>query len=236
MMLIMRSVAGVGIDDRTARARIRDAAITRFAADGVAATSVRAIAADADVSPGLVIHHFGSKDALRHECDEYVAAVIRQQKHDVLVSGASFDPVAALRAAQSHVPLTRYLARTVIDSSPHVAELIDELVDDAASYMADGVASGMLRPTEYPYARAAIVTLMSLGMLVLHEHVDRLLGVDLTRDMSRVDDAAEAAAYIGPMLELFSNGLISEEVAAAMRTVFVDGDAPALDQEEEPAS
>lgn len=236
MMLIMRSAHAADIDDRTARARIRDAAITRFAADGVSATSVRSIAADADVSPGLVIHHYGSKDALRHECDEYVAAVIRQQKHDVLVSGASFDPVAALRAAQSHVPLTRYLARTIIDGSPHVAELIDELVDDAASYMADGVASGMLRPTEHPYARAAVVTLMSLGMLVLHEHVDRLLGVDLTRDLSRVDEPGRAAAYFGPMLELFTNGLISDDVAAAMRTVLVDGDAPAPEHEEEPAS
>jgi len=35
--------------DLTARARIRDAALARFGADGVAATTVRAVAADAGV-------------------------------------------------------------------------------------------------------------------------------------------------------------------------------------------
>ena len=50
--------------DLTARARIRDAAIECFARQGFA-VSVRAIAAHAGVSPGLVIHHFGSKAGLR---------------------------------------------------------------------------------------------------------------------------------------------------------------------------
>lgn len=222
-ILSMRSAPDPVSDDRTAKARIRDAAITRFAADGVSATSVRAIAGDAEVSPALVIHHFGSKDALRHECDEYVAAVIRRQKHDAMVSGPSFDPLAALRASQSHVPLTAYLARTLVDGSPRVAELIDELVDDAADYMAEGVAAGTLLPTAYPYGRAAVVTLISLGMLVLHEHLNRLLGVDLTQDLAGLDDPTAAAAYIGPMLELFTNGLVSDDVATAMRAAFVDG-------------
>src|SRR3712207_8086528 len=53
-------------DDLTGRARIRDAAIRRFAVDGFG-TSVRAIAADAGVSPGLVIHHFGSKEQRSEE-------------------------------------------------------------------------------------------------------------------------------------------------------------------------
>ena len=47
--------------DLTARARIRDAALARFGAEGIAGTSVRAVAADAGVSPALVLHHFGSK-------------------------------------------------------------------------------------------------------------------------------------------------------------------------------
>src|SRR5690606_20135242 len=43
-------------------ARIRDAAIVEFAAHGFTKSTVRAIAESAGVSPGLVIHHFGSKD------------------------------------------------------------------------------------------------------------------------------------------------------------------------------
>lgn len=211
-------------DDRSTRARIRDAAVTRFAADGIAATTARAVAADAGVSPALVIHHFGSMDGLRQACDEYVASVIREHKHQAMAEGAALDVLAAMRRARQDVPLMRYLARSLADGSPAVAALIDELVADAAEYMAEGVRSGSLRPTAYPYQRAAVLTIWTLGAMVLHEHLERLLGVDLTSDPSKVAGAHAYANYIGPVLEVFTDGLVSDEVAAAMRTALVDAD------------
>jgi len=58
-ILNMRSV-----DDLTAAARIRDAAIERFGEQGFS-VGLRPIAEAAGVSAALVIHHFGSKDGLR---------------------------------------------------------------------------------------------------------------------------------------------------------------------------
>ncbi|SPL95857.1 Transcriptional regulator, TetR family [[Actinomadura] parvosata subsp. kistnae] len=66
-------------EDLTTRARIRDAAMTLFAEQGVKATTIRGIAEAAKVSPGLVQHHFGTKEALRLACDEYVLTYIRAQ-------------------------------------------------------------------------------------------------------------------------------------------------------------
>ena len=51
-------------EDLTTRARIRDAAIGLFGRDGFGPATVRAVASAAGVSPGLVIHHFGSKAGL----------------------------------------------------------------------------------------------------------------------------------------------------------------------------
>ena len=51
--------------DLTARARIRDAAIRHFADEGYERTTIRGIAVTAGVSPGLLRHHFGSKEELR---------------------------------------------------------------------------------------------------------------------------------------------------------------------------
>src|SRR5438874_8196984 len=48
----------------TTRAAILEAARRGFADRGYGATSIRAIAAEAGVDPGLVIRFFGSKDAL----------------------------------------------------------------------------------------------------------------------------------------------------------------------------
>ncbi len=208
------AAASTARSDRTARARIRDAAITRFAADGVAATSIRAIAAEADVSPGLVIHHFGSKDGLRAACDAHVAARIRQAKQQAVAAGAALDPIGALRAASQGPPVLRYLARTLAEASPQVAALVDELVDDAVAYQADGVRTGMLTESDDPRGRAVVLTMWSLGALVLHEHVARLTGVDLT------EDPATSGAWVVPATEALARGVLAEEIYDRVRDGF----------------
>lgn len=214
-------------EDRTTKARIRDAAITLFAEDGVAATSVRAIAAAAGVSPGLVIHHFGSKDALRVECDRYMAATIKEQKTTAMQAGANFDLLATLQQIREGPPVTRYLARTLVDGSPHVAEMIDEIVADGAKYMNDGVEAGLLRPTAYPYERAVVLTIWTLGALALHEHLERLIGVDLLGQPPT--DMTAATAYVGPVLEIMTEGVATPELAARMQALIVDADGHATD-------
>jgi len=70
-------------DDRTLRAVIRDEALRLFAEHGPGAVSVRQIAAAAGVSPGLIVHHFGSKDGLRDAVDQYVLAVFDRMLGDM---------------------------------------------------------------------------------------------------------------------------------------------------------
>ncbi len=216
-------------DDRTTAARIRDAAIECFAEAGVAATSIRTIAAKADVSPALVIHHYGSKEELRIACDEHVAGIIRQIKGEAMASGASFDPLAALARQSDGPPANKYLARTLVDGSKHVAELVDELVEDAMTYTELGVQSGMMKPTDYPHERAAILTIWALGGLVLHEHLARLIGVDITQDFS--GDPKAMSRYIAPALEI-AGGYITETTKELMAQAFVET-APPQETEEE---
>lgn len=208
-------------DDRTTKARIRDAAITLFAEHGVAATNLRSIAADAGVSAALVIHHFGTKDGLRAACDEYVAAVVRREKHAAAAAGPTLDPLGALRRVRDEPPLALYLARTLADGSPQVAALLDELVADAVVYQAEMEKTGLLRPTKYPRGRAAVLTIWSLGALVLHEHVERLLDADLT---AAPDDPASRRPYIGPVLEILGHGVLTEDVSRRYEQVFLGDD------------
>lgn len=196
--------------DLTARARIRDAAIARFAADGVAATTLKAIAGDVGVSTPLVVHHFGSKEGLRTACDHHVAKLIREGKRAAMTG--SLDPLSALRQVEEGPPLMRYLARTLADGSEHVAALIDELLEDALGYMAEGVAYGQVKPTDHPREQAVVLTLWSLGALVLHEHVERLLGADLT---SR--DPADLLPWALPAGEILARGVITEALYEQMR-------------------
>lgn len=207
-------------DDRTARARIRDAAIGCFADGGLGGTTVRTIAEAADVSPALVIHHFGSKRGLRAACDAFVATTIRETKSAAMAAGPGLDPFAALREGQTGPPLLAYLARTLVEGdAPEVAALVDELVADAVEYMAEGVRTGVLQPTDYPFERAAVLTAWSLGALVLHEHVERLLGVDLTGGPEAL---SAAPGYFAAALEMLAGGVVSESVVARARAALAE--------------
>lgn len=207
--------------DRSTQARIRDAAIACFARHGVAATTVRQIAAEAGVSPGLVIHHYGTMDALRVACDEHVVRTVRELKTSAMAEGLKLDFGEALRANAGGPPLLAYLAKTLADGTPQVAAMVQEMVEDAVAYTEEGVRNGVLTPTKDPYGRAAVLAIWSFGALVLHDHVERLLGVDLLADPAAVDPR-KAQAYFAPIFELYTNGFLTDEAAARFRATFFD--------------
>jgi len=200
-------------EDLTSKARIRDAAIACIAEEGVTAATVRKIAVAAGVSPGLVIHHYRSMDGLRAACDDHVAASIRRVKEDAMTAGPGLDVLAALRETRIG-PVVGYLARTLVEEAPAVTRLVDDLVADAEQYLEQGVESGMLRPTGDTRGRAAVLALWSLGALVLHRHVERILGIDLTDPQLGADPAL--AAYLGPAYEILGRGVFTEDAAAAL--------------------
>ncbi|MFZ0493763.1 MAG: TetR family transcriptional regulator [Acidimicrobiia bacterium] len=203
-------------DDRTAKARIRDAAISCVAKHGIAGTTVRKIASVADVSPGLVIHHFGSMEGLRAACDDHVASVIREGKLSFADEGLSFDPLAALRNADSGT-LAGYLAAVLTEDSPAVSRLVDDLVTDAEGYMRRYEDAGWVKPSAAPRARAAILLIWNLGALVLHRHMQRLVGVDVT-DPEHGSDPATITTYWAPAFEVLG-GIFTDEFAQEMQTM-----------------
>jgi AcrR family transcriptional regulator len=197
-------------DDRTTRARIRDAAIIEIAAAPSGRATARVVAARAGVSPGSIIHHFGSMAGLRRACNEHVTSLIRKYKTDGVQNPLAFDPLT-VASQLGELPVTAYIASVATSESEEVDELIDLMVRDATDYMEAGVASGTLSPSEHPRDRAALLVLWSLGALVLHEHTERILGVDLTApDMIA---SPSAGAYVRTAFEILASGIIAEGVA-----------------------
>lgn len=228
----MRSVStGERAADRTARARIRDAAIAAIAAEGPARLTVRKVAAAASVSPALVIHHYGSVEALRAQCDHYVAAEIRRLKSEAIATGPALDLLAAIRRGHDQ-PLAAYLAAVLTEDSPAVARLVDELVDDAVAYLEQGVAAGMVQPSDAPRARAAVLMLWGLGGLVLHRHLQRLLGVDPTDPA--FGESAAARQYLATVYELYGNGLLAPDFAERTRASMADASSTTQETEDSP--
>lgn len=205
--------------DVTAAARIRQAALNRFPRDGFEATTVRAIAEDAGVSPGLVIHHFGSKEGLRRACDRYVVDQIRQTKQDAIESGRLGDPQMMQAGFAMAGPLMRYLAWALSSGSDAAAALFDDLVAESARLLELAARHGALDPGPDPTARTAVQLAMQMGTLLMMDHLGRTLGVDpfSTEGIMRISRAT---------LELFSGAMFppgkADEMLAALDRAIAD--------------
>ncbi|WP_237109261.1 TetR/AcrR family transcriptional regulator [Nonomuraea sp. MG754425] len=162
-------------EDLTTRARIRDAALGLFAEQGVKATTIRGIAEAAKVSPGLVQHHFGSKEALRRSCDEYVLAYLRDQVNAGITEHNLEKPEFIESVHRTAPPLMKYLGRALVEGSPAAATMFDDLVRLTEEHLASDEPGS----DDDHRARAAVLTAMKLGITVLHEHVSRALGTDM---------------------------------------------------------
>src|SRR5687767_7484695 len=84
-------------EEANQRERLLDAAAACFAADGVAATSLRSIALKTGVTPALVNYYFGSKQQLIDAfVTERVAVVVQVLRDNLLAAGD--DPRALIAA------------------------------------------------------------------------------------------------------------------------------------------
>jgi AcrR family transcriptional regulator len=190
--------------DTTTRERIRDAAVIRFARSGFGA-SVRTIAADAGVSPALVIHHFGSKDKLRSACDEHVLAWIVQAKRENMQRAASGQLLEVLARTDEFAPLVGYVLRSLQAGGPVGHAFVEHMIEDAEQYTTEAVDSGIVRPSRDEAARVRYLVLSSLGALMLSVTLDP---PDDPEDVSATVRRFMAELYL-PMLELFAEGFLT---------------------------
>ena len=198
--------------DLTTRARIRDAALERFPREGFAATTIRAIAEDAGVSPGLVVHHFGSKDGLREECDRHVVAKFRETKLAALEDGNLGNPAFAAGSYHLAQPLLRYFSWALVRGHSAAGELFDEILREGLEVTRVAVEKGVVKGSDDLKTRTTLQMAMMLGMTVFHAHVERNTGIDVL--------TAEGIARLTPsLLEIFS-GLFDEETLAMVRETY----------------
>jgi AcrR family transcriptional regulator len=190
-------------DDRTAVARIRDAAIEQWGERGFNA-GLRSIAEAAGVSAALVIHHFGSKEGLRKVCDDYIAEEIRGGKSASLQTKDPADWFAQMAEIESYAPLMAYLVRSMQSGSDLAKMMWQRMIDNAEEYLEEGVRSGLLKPSRDPRARARYLGMSSGGgfllYLQLHENPTDLRAV--LRDYGE--------EMVLPALEVYTEGLMAD--------------------------
>ncbi|MGR0159032.1 TetR family transcriptional regulator [Paenarthrobacter nitroguajacolicus] len=215
----MRSIA----EDLTTRARIRDAAIGLFGRDGFARATVRAVATAAGVSPGLVIHHFGSKSGLRDACDQHVLAQTATQGREKSDPGTSRQLIQDyMNHPDQYSDEITYIRRTLSDESEAGDAFFDAVVRQTQDIIHAGIEAGTIRKFDDVRSTAVVIASNSLSILMLGRHLSRTLGA-----------ATPEAHGIGPellrqltlpALEIYTHGFYAD-------TRFLDAAREALQQE-----
>jgi TetR/AcrR family transcriptional regulator, regulator of cefoperazone and chloramphenicol sensitivity len=187
---------------------IRDEALQLFAERGPDAVTVRQIAAAARVSPGLVIHHFGSKDGLREAVDAHVLAMFSAMLRE-LTTGDLYEPGAAGSLAEAVVkylppgsPVPGYLRRLLLSGGDSGRELFHRLYEGSRAALDAMSAAGLAAPGADPDVRAAILMSNDLAVLLLREHLTDVLGTDPL-------SATGMARWGQEMLAIYAAGLLA---------------------------
>lgn len=190
-------------DDRTAVARIRDAAIDQWGQHGFN-VGLRSIAEAAGVSAALVIHHFGSKEGLRAACDDYIAEEIRSSKSASMQTNDPAEWFQQMAEIESYAPLMAYLVRSMQSGSDLAKTLWRRMIENTEQYMDEGVRNGILKPSRDPAARAKYLAMVGGGSFLLYLQLH-----DNPTDLRAVlRDYGEEMVL--PALEVYTQGLMAD--------------------------
>ncbi|MFG2674979.1 TetR/AcrR family transcriptional regulator [Streptomyces sp. NPDC048445] len=206
----------VAHEDLTGRARLRRCALELFAERGFEATSTRAVAAAAGLSPALVTRHFGSKQGLRAAVDEEVLGRIGEA---LAGAGArSGDLMASLGDVSAQLfgadPVLRgYLRQVLLEDSEASADLFARLLRGARGELerlaaAGGVRTGSGAQTWAPFQILCLV----LGPLLL----ERVMQPGLDRPMFAPEVLAQRSAANQRLLLHGLFGDVTDETGPAV--------------------
>lgn len=200
----MRQVVAIGVDDAyvnggrwsgvtdprmspadlTAKAKIRNAALDLYAGQGEGRVSMRAVAAAAGVTVGLVQHHFKTKDGLRNAVEQLIVDCHAQAIASAPTDGTPAEvrearDLAVRRMLVEHPPVVDYLRRAVLDPSGEHGALIGRLTELTRSEVTKSRESGLASTDRSEAVQVLRVMVRQLGGLFLQPMVDAVwAGVD----------------------------------------------------------
>ena len=185
--------------DLTAAARIRDAALRQFAARGVAATSIRDVAKAAQVSPGLVQHHFRSKAGLRSAVDDHVMRRAMEAFGDLVGAATPAANAGELGARiagfiRANPAIFAYIGRSLLQRDGPGLDLLARLLVLGRAQTDHLVARRLLRADVDRDWATLHVILINVGAFLLEESLSRYLGASLLSDegLRRMEKATTA--------------------------------------------
>jgi AcrR family transcriptional regulator len=178
-----------------------------FAERGVDRVTIREVATAADVSPALVMHHYGSKQGLKDAVDQRVLDLMEHLIGDVAGSlgAASSTSIAELCAAglESEPHLVAYLRRVLVEGGDAAGIVFRRLFEVTRATLAAMEQAGLVRPAANPAVRDAFLLVNDLVVFLLRDQITAVIGSDpLASD--------GLAMWSDQVIDVYANGIMSE--------------------------
>ena len=159
-------------DDLTAKARARNAALDLFARHGESRVSMRAVATEAGVTPGLVQHHFKTKSGLVEAVDQLVVDYFDAAISSVPPVGKPKEVAAARDQAvrqmlRDNPVVVNYIRRAVLEPETCRMRLLQSLVTLIGREVASMRDAGVASTTRRESAQIIEVLVRQFGELLL---------------------------------------------------------------------
>ncbi len=192
----------------SAKERIRDAALSCFGLRGIAATPLRAVAETAEVSIGLVQHHFRTKAALTAAVDQYVLQVLGEALEPRTLPEPPSDGLNEAGRRLTALMVTRpdvmtYLGRALAEGGALGSVIFSGLVGISAGQGDQFVEQGTLRPDLDPDWGVLNPLILRIGAIILHPYIELYLGKSFFTEpqLRRWDTAVTSLIRQGQFLE-----------------------------------
>lgn len=174
------------VDSGNGKGRLIKVAMRMFADKGYDGITVRDISAAADVSVGLINHHFGSKEGLREAVDKYFIDQFEEVLFEERPAASTTEEGLELAVEftenwiDRHIDdwdLTKaYMRRALLEGSDWGSGLFERFYNVVRTSMDRLDAGGGIRADVDRLWLPLLILYMELGTLLLEPYVERVLG------------------------------------------------------------
>ena len=195
----------------TTRDQLLSIATEMFAENGFAGTSLRSIAKQAEVSPALLVHHFGTKDALVKEAisktlGDWVAdekaAMLDDESHQV----ENWQSLAAKGTTSLN-----FFRQALLAGGEYSQRLFDAAFLESEALLDQMQAVGRLKDISDKQTTALMMTISGLGSVLFMSQIEQTLGGPISSDQV-------ASRLVNANQEMMQDGVFLPATATIKKT------------------
>ncbi len=172
------------VENLSGKDRLLRSAMKLFGESGFDGVSVRDIAADADVSVGLIKHHYGSKEGLRQAVDEYFIHKFEsfygddEQHVEDLPGSEALSTVDnwVASVADEWPVFSRYFRRALLEETSWGAALFRRYFELVRGSIDRMDAQGRIRPEVDRLWLPFLFIFLETGTVLMDPYIEKVLG------------------------------------------------------------